>query len=63
MLHNRGWVLQAGIGPEITDVSSVLPIGNKMIEQKIFKATDSQVSWKLLQPYLTTIVVMTAFDG
>lgn len=63
MLHHTGWVLQAGIGPEITDVVSVLPIGNKMIEQKIFKATDSQVSWKLPQPYLTTIVVMTPFHA
>lgn len=63
MLHHTGCVLQAGVGPEITDVLSVLPTGNKVIEQKTFKAIDSQVSWKLPQPYLTAIVVMTLFDA
>lgn len=61
MLYHTGWVLQAGTGPGITDVLSVLPIGNKMIEQKILKTIDSQIPWKLTQPYLflTTVMVMT----
>lgn len=46
MLYYTGWVLQAETGPKITDVLSVLSVGNEMIEQKIFKTIDIQISWK-----------------
>lgn len=59
MLYHTQWVLQAGFGPEITDVLYFLPNTDKMVEQKIFKTNIYYIGNKKNTLCLTTVIPMT----